>query len=190
MERETIARLLDGLGSLHCACFRKWPVSCKWLLFLPHHASRWKATRPQCRGCSAAVSHCLTGGFMLSVSPAPGAPDQGCLRGGQGAGERGVHSPAQANSMNPPGPWPCPSSPRHNPPLPLPLFSFPLLLILPLSLSLSPLAPVTSKPDLRPTGPDPRTGLSQPAYREPAWWSPDALVEGEQRKKEGGKQPL
>ena len=164
-----------GISSL-CCC-RKWPVSCKWLLFLPHHAVCWKATRFNAglqRGCLP-VPHRGLCAVTLRVLTLEG--------GGKGWGRVGLGVQGGANSElnEPPGSLgvvrqPPTFSTCVLPPslgLPLPCRSLALSLFLALSLT---------KLDPRPTGPDPRTGSSQLAYQELPQRSPDTVIEGEQRK--------
>lgn len=161
-------------------CCRKWPVSCKWLLFLPHHAFCWKATRFNTglqRGCLP-VPHRGLCAVTLRVLTLEG--------GGEGWGRVGVgfRGALTANSMNPPGALAVTATlpPFQLASFLLPLvFLFSVLLPVPLSPSLF-LALSLTKLDLRPTGPDPRTGLSQLAYQELPQRSPDTVIEGEQRK--------
>lgn len=153
-------------------------MSCKWLLFLPHHAFCWKATRFNARlqrGCLP-VPHRGLCAVTLSVLTPGGGRNEGVRVGfgelGEPAGGLGGVLP-----------------PSH-------LFHFPPCLGLPfLSASLSPslslyLAPSLTKLDPRTTGPGPRTGMSQPAYRELPQRSPDTVIEREQRKQGPSKVPF
>lgn len=100
---------------------------------------------------------------------------------GVGYGGGGVHGGTNSELSEPPGSL---GGVRHFPTFPTcvlpPFLGLPLLCSPPcpspfLALSLT-------KLDLRPTGPDPRTGLSQLAYQELPQRSPDRVIEGEQKK--------
>lgn len=146
-------------------------MSCKWLLFLPHHASCWKATR-------------FNGGLQHGCPPVPHrglcAVSLRALtlegRGGRGAfGVWGGCGAPAVNSMNPLGALMVSTT---LPPFPLsffpsaPVFS-PLCLFLALSLT---------KLDQRTTGLGPRTGMSQLAYQGLPQRSPDPVMERKPRK--------
>ena len=143
-------------------------MSCKWLLFLLHHAFCWKATRLK-GGCSAAVSRCLTARFVLSLSGCSHWREGGKRRGRVvvGFGRGGTNSELN----EPPGGL---GHVRHPPTFPtciLPavlrlLLCSPLCSSLSLFRSLSFWPPSLTKLDPGPTGPDPRTGPSQLAYQE------------------------
>lgn len=120
-------------------------------------------------GGSAAVSQCLTGGFVLSLS--------GCSHWKEGCGWGSAGGTNSELNEPPRGPRRCPP-PSH-------LFHFPPFLGLPTPLSSSLslfLAPSVTKLDPRTTGPGPRTGMSQLAYQELPHRSPDTVIEREQRK--------
>lgn len=164
-------------GSLHCAAVESGQCHVNGFYFCLIMLFAGKP-RVSMRGCSAAVSQCLTGGFVLSLS--------GCSHwreGGKGWGRVGLGVQGGANSElnEPPGSLGVVRQPptfptRVLPPslgLPLPCRSLALSLFLALSLT---------KLDRRPTGPDPRTGSSQLAYQELPQGSPDTVIEGEQRK--------
>lgn len=124
-------------------------------------------------GCSAALSHCLTQGFVLSLS--------GCSRWkevqrGSIGWEAGLGLGTNSELSEPPAGL---SHARHPPNfstsilppslhLPPPFSFFRSLFFLVLSLT---------KMDLKPTGPDPRTGLLPLAYQELPQRSPDAVIE-------------
>lgn len=123
-------------------------------------------------GCSVAVSQCLTGGFVLSLS---GSPDwkEGYGRG-WGLGRRA----RTANSVNPP--WILAFS-FILPPFPLSSFLFFRAMH---CFSLLFLTTLLTKLDPRTTGPRPRTGVAQPAYQRLPQRSPDTMVAHERRKQD------
>lgn len=85
------------LGSLHCAAVESSQCHVNGFYFCPImlRAGKPRVSMP---GCSAAVSQCLTGGFVLSLS--------GCSHWKEGEGGMRVGfsgGALTANSMNPPG---------------------------------------------------------------------------------------
>ena len=83
--------------------------------------------RVSMRGCSAAVSQCLTGGFVLSLSGCSHWREGG--RGGVGWGW-GFRGALTANSMNPPGALALSAS---LPPFPLASFLLPSVFLFPVA---------------------------------------------------------
>lgn len=165
-------------------------MSCKWLLFLPHHAFCYKATCFNAglqRGCLP-VPHrglCAVTLRVLTLGRRRGEV------GGGGIGGRWWSSgwALAANSVNPLRVLAPSATLFHSHPSSS-ASSSSSSLFSSLSPSRSPFlhlfGPVT-KLILRPTGSDPRTGLSQLAYQELPQRSADIVIEGEQRK-QGGKQ--
>lgn len=133
-------------------------MSCKWLLFLPHHAFCWKATR-------------FNGGLQRGCLPVPHrglcAVTLG-LEGGVRTRLGGLGGRAgTANSVNPP--WILAFS-SILPPFPLSSSSF---LLTTHCFSRLFLSTSLTKLDPRTTGPSPKTGMPQLAYQRLPRRSPD-----------------
>lgn len=152
---------------------QKVPMSCKWLLFLPHHASCWRATRFNGglqRGCLPAPHR----GLCAVTLRLPGL--EGGVRARLGVGKEGKNSE--------PG----------EPPVDLGFFLHPptfstFRFFFPAKHCFSLLFSTTSltKLDARTTGPRPRTGVSQPAYQRLPRRSPDTVMAHERRKRDPKK---
>lgn len=143
------------------------------LFFLESHAF-------QCRAAA-----------RLSPSASQGAlccHSQGAHTGSKGGKRWGRTGGVTANSMNPPGALAVSAT---LPPFPLASFLLPLVFLFSVLLPVPPslfLALSLTKLDPGPTGPDPRTGLSQLAYQELPQGSPDTVIESE-RRKQGDNSP-
>lgn len=141
-------------------------MSCKWLLFLLHHAFCWKATRFNGglqRGCLPVPHRGLCAVTLRVLSHCK--EGEGGVRVGF-TEERVGGGALAANSMNPPG---LLAVVRHPPTFSTFLLSFHSLCSFTLAPSLTKLDPGT-------TGPSPRTGVSPLAYRELPPRSPDAVM--------------
>lgn len=104
---------------------------------------------------------------------------EGWVEWGAGFEGTGGGGAITANSMNP---WGALASVRHPPTFSTCVFPSSSSSGLPPPPSLFFLDLSLTKLEPRPTGPDPRTGLSQLAYEELPQRSPDTVIEGEQRK--------
>jgi len=139
-------------GSLHCVAVESGQchVNASYFCLIVLYAGKPRVSMP-C--CSVAVSQSLTGGFVLSLS--------GCSHW-KDVERGGVGFRLGTNSELTEPPWALAVS-ITLPPSPLASFLLSLVflpsVLLPLFLVLS-----LTKLDLKPTGPDPRTGLSQLAY--------------------------
>lgn len=115
-------------GSLHCAAVESGQCHVNGFYFCLIMLFAGKP-RVSMRGCSAAVSQCLTGGFVLSLSGCSHWREGG--RGGVGWGW-GFRGALTANSMNPPGAL---ASSASLPPFPLASFLLPSVFLFPVALS-------------------------------------------------------
>lgn len=119
------------------------------------------------------VSQCLTPGFVLSLS--------GCSRWKEvQRGSLGWEAGLGLGTGSELGEPPAGLGRVHHPPSSSTSI-LPLIFLLPFPSFSSLLGPVTKR-DLKPTGPDPRTGLSSLAYQELPQRSPDTVIEGERGK--------